>query len=91
VFTFKGEEDRSRVLDVQCIAVNEQGQPIAGHREVYHDPRIEARKPTMGGKFRRAPFANISIQLPKGVLFSDVRSIDLVVTQVCDEGQESGS
>ena len=80
VFTFKGEEDPSRVLDVECIAVDEQGQPMVRHRELFHDPPIAARNPRTGGKFRLDPFANISIQLPKGVLFSNVRSIDLLVT-----------
>jgi hypothetical protein len=88
-FAFKGDEDPSRVLHVECVAVDHQGRPIARVKEVFRDPRIEAKQVIFGGKYTRRPVANISLELPKGVLFSDVRSIDLLVRQDRAESQKS--
>jgi hypothetical protein len=88
LFTFKGKEDPSRVLHVECIAIDHRNQPLARAKGVFHDPRIEAKKPQQLGVLIY-PSVNISLDLPKGTILSSVRSIDLLVRQ--GRAQRDGS
>ena len=80
VFTFKGDEDPSRILAVEAVARNRQGRAIARAAETFRDPRIAAKKPQPGGLLLD-PTANITLSLPKGVFFSEIGSIDLYVKE----------
>jgi hypothetical protein len=86
VFTFKGDEDPSRVLTVEAVARDVQGRVVTSEIETFRDPRIEAKKPQPLG-LEMYPVADISLRLPKGSLFSRIGSIDLYVK----EGRESSS
>ena len=80
IFSFKGDEDPSRVITVEAVARDLQGGIVASETETFRDPRIEAKKAQELG-IKRDPLANMSLRLAKGVLLSKVGSIDLFVTE----------
>jgi hypothetical protein len=82
VFTFKGEEDSSRAVRVECVANDRQGRPMrARSTHVFYDP-LPATKNAQKLGLALDPATDVAfIDLYNGELFSDVGSIDLLIEE----------
>jgi hypothetical protein len=83
-FTFAGEEDESRTLDVTSRATGADRSMLARSERTFRDPRIVVRQAPKrrisGVLLHRVSYSTMSLTLPKGTRASDVERLTLELT-----------